>query len=188
MRYEGTRDGIEYHALAATGGGLGHDLPKAGFLHHMDVVTVRKNRFTVAALPIGAVIDPKTFDATRYDAITRLLQGKGEQIMAFLPKTLQAQTVAQFSIELSNPTDRPVEFTTEFTGLPKGLTITPDHEHVALAPAGRKRLRFKCLSGKTTTKSKTIRLRVHTDYLARDTRVSLPIRTYKVIKAEAKKK
>lgn len=187
MRYEGTRDGIEYHALAATGGGLGHDLPKAGYLHHMDVVTVRKNRFTIAALPIGAVIDPKTFDATRYDEITLLLKGRGERIMTYLPLALRSQKIAKFAIELSNPTGRSVEFTTEFSGLTDGLTVTPDHEHVTIKPGGKRTLSFKWSTSKNGVQTKNVRLQIHTDYLAADTRVTLPVRNYKVIKSKPKK-
>ena len=61
MRYTGPRDGIQYFALATTGGGLSTEFPEAGFLHHMNIVTVRKDRISVAALPIGSVIDPKEF-------------------------------------------------------------------------------------------------------------------------------
>ena len=57
----GSKDGIEYHTLATTGGGLDADMPDAGYLHHLNVVTVHPENVTVASLAIGAVIDPKEF-------------------------------------------------------------------------------------------------------------------------------
>ena len=49
MRYEGVRDGIEYFALATTGGHLSREIAGAGFLHHFNVVTVRRDKVSIAA-------------------------------------------------------------------------------------------------------------------------------------------
>ena len=56
-----TQGGIEYYTLGATGAHIQADIPDAGYLHHFNMVTVRKDRITVAALPVGSVIDPKQF-------------------------------------------------------------------------------------------------------------------------------
>lgn len=61
MRYDGVDDGIAYYTLATTGGHLSADFPDAGYLHHMNVVSVRPSGFQVATIPVGAVIDPKEF-------------------------------------------------------------------------------------------------------------------------------
>ena len=61
MHYGGTRDGIQYYALATTGGHLQAEIPSAGFLHHMNMVSVRPSEISVSAIPIGGVIDPKDF-------------------------------------------------------------------------------------------------------------------------------
>ncbi len=57
MRYDGPMDGIEYITLATTGGHQPGTVPEAGYLHHYDVVTVRKNRIALAAVPVGQVMD-----------------------------------------------------------------------------------------------------------------------------------
>ncbi len=57
MRYDGPRDGIEYVTLATTGGAQSGALPEAGYLHHYDLVTVRKDRISLAAIPVGEVMD-----------------------------------------------------------------------------------------------------------------------------------
>ena len=44
QRYDGKRDGIEYFTLSTSGGGIPFDVPGTGYLHHFNVVTVRKDR------------------------------------------------------------------------------------------------------------------------------------------------
>ncbi len=62
MKFNGARDSIEYYTLATTGGNVpdGTINPLVGTLHHYDLVTVRGDQFHVAAVPIGAVVDPKS--------------------------------------------------------------------------------------------------------------------------------
>jgi len=69
MKFNGTKDNIEYYTLATTGGHVPNATinPLAGALHHYDLVTVRGDEFHVAAVPVGTVIDPKS------DRITRVL-------------------------------------------------------------------------------------------------------------------
>src|SRR5690606_35408609 len=65
MLHDGIKDGIEYLTLATTGGDFRHEIPRAGWLHHFDVVTVRKDRISLAAVPVGAVIDPREMTPER---------------------------------------------------------------------------------------------------------------------------
>ena len=67
MKYDGTKDNIEYHTLATTGGQVPDDVmnPLQGKLHHYDIVTVHKDCFHVTAVPIGTVIDPKASRITQ---------------------------------------------------------------------------------------------------------------------------
>jgi len=59
MRYEGARDGIEYFTLATTGGKSEGDDLRAGYLHEFHLVTVRGDRVSLAAVPVGALLDPR---------------------------------------------------------------------------------------------------------------------------------
>ena len=65
LRYDGVKDGIEYMALATTGGSAPGHYPRLGYLHHFNVVTVRPDGIKVATLPVGAVVDPKMFTPER---------------------------------------------------------------------------------------------------------------------------
>lgn len=59
MHFDGERDGISYFTLGATGGKLKRDHRSAGYLHHHNLVTVRGDRYSVATLPVGAVMDSR---------------------------------------------------------------------------------------------------------------------------------
>jgi hypothetical protein len=61
MRYDGKRDGIEYITLATTGGSMPGHYPEAGYMHHMNLVSVRKDGVSVTTVPVGAVFDPKSY-------------------------------------------------------------------------------------------------------------------------------
>ena len=50
MRYDGPRDGIEYVTLATVGGGQSGLSENAGFLHHYNLVTVRKQQIAMACM------------------------------------------------------------------------------------------------------------------------------------------
>ena len=67
LKFNGTRDGIEYYTLATTGGNVpnGTINPLVGALHHYDLVTVRGDEFHVATVPLGTIIDPQAERLTR---------------------------------------------------------------------------------------------------------------------------
>lgn len=72
LRYDGLRDGIEYITLATTGGSMPGHYPLAGYVHHMNLVTVRPEGFKAAVLPVGEVMDPKGFTPEFVADIERL--------------------------------------------------------------------------------------------------------------------
>ncbi len=61
MRYDGKRDGIEYITLATTGGSMPGHYPEAGYMHHMNLVSVRPNGIKVTTIPVGAIFDPASY-------------------------------------------------------------------------------------------------------------------------------
>ncbi|HEX2751409.1 MAG TPA: LamG-like jellyroll fold domain-containing protein, partial [Verrucomicrobiales bacterium] len=60
-RYDGNRDGIDYVTLATTGGSMPGNFPEAGYLHHMNIVSVRPEGIKISTLPVGTIIDPKKY-------------------------------------------------------------------------------------------------------------------------------
>lgn len=179
MRYDGEKDGIAYHSLAATGADLRADVPKAGFLHHIDVVTVRPDRTTIAALPVGAVIDPRQFVPERVEDVSKLLGMrplKEESPLAFrggepLPRV--------YSFRMKNPATRPLDGTLSFRGGPRGLTFSPDHQHFVLDAGAETVLSFSYVYDAKTAGDGAfppLEMAVALDYLGSDLRIALPER------------
>jgi hypothetical protein len=104
MHYDGETDGISYFTLATTGGKLARDHPGAGYLHHVNLVTVRPNRFDVATLPVGTVVDPrKSMDVLESDRSKAVLKKVEFQIKSEERRTLS------FPLRVPNVGKGPVE-------------------------------------------------------------------------------
>jgi hypothetical protein len=138
MRYDGKRDGIEYITAASVGAYLDGEVPQAGFLHELHVVTVRKDRLDVAAIPVGAVLDPRAITADVSDDVRALVKGFAprSETRPFVPDVLPMETTVE--VELENPSRRPLDVTVLYESRDPTFRAAPDHRHV-LVPAGQKR-------------------------------------------------
>jgi len=184
MRFDGVRDGIQYYTVASVGAHLDFEAPQAGFLHQFHVVTVRPEGITVAALPVGTVMDPQRITGEVSEDVARLHEsmqpvlvecvaaGAGEAI------TADGAVDALVTLRCTNPASRAVEFEL----IPRGdasWQFGPDHQHVIV-------------KGKATaTTTFAVRRRaepglpfalppieVRCDYLAADRRIALPPREF----------
>ncbi len=177
MRYDGKRDGIEYYALATTGGALNADIPDAGFLHHLNLVTVRKDRVSVAALPIGAVMDPKQFTPEFLQEVgaarrIRLIQKSPEII-------LQANGAArgQAVFEVENTSPRPIDVTVSIDprSVSLGWRTTLEHQHFEIPAGDRRSIQFEVARNALDPDQASVpSLQMEIDYLAKNARVRLP--------------
>ncbi|MEM6471241.1 MAG: LamG-like jellyroll fold domain-containing protein [Planctomycetota bacterium] len=179
MRFDGARDGIEYYALATTGGHVPGDtpIPGAGYLHHFNVVSVRENRFTVAALPVGAVFDPKQFTQEFLADIELARSIRPEQ--SGDPVTLQFDGAAEGEVKvaLKNPASRPVEVSVSMAvpSLENRWTSNLDHKHFVLQPNESKSLEFTVGRFAVSELEPTNpTLLVETRYLGENAAVELP--------------
>ena len=59
MKYDGNIDGIDFYRMGVTGADITEIYPEKGYLNHFNLVTVKGDKFSVAALPVHTVIDPK---------------------------------------------------------------------------------------------------------------------------------
>ena len=103
LRYEGVKDGIGYYALATTGGVMPGHYPEIGYVHHMNLVTVRKDGFSVAVLPVGTVIDPKDHTPERlreFDAVRRMPVALVSDPVVVNP---DGKAVGAYRLEVTNP-------------------------------------------------------------------------------------
>lgn len=178
IRYDGKRDGIEYFTLAAVGAYLDAEVPRAGYLHHVNVVTVRKGRIDVATVPVGAVLDPRSISGRTSEDVGLLAE-------KFTPRQLERVAVnperelsAQVAVELPNPTTRAIEVTALFDCADPTLRAHPDHQHIRIPPGESRRVMFALHRDARPLdpwfRWPTLELRV--DYLGDGLRVAMPSR------------
>lgn len=177
VRYDGVRDGIEYHTLATTGGHLNGDIPGAGYLHHFNVVTVRDGRVSIASLPVGAVMNPKDFTPDFLAEIDKARTIRPEQ--SGPPLMVQADGSANGDLEftINNPCERSVAVSFMLDPeTAKGQWLTTlDHQHHELA-AGES-FSFKMPLVRVAGSLERLNLpviRVETEYLGEKARVAMP--------------
>ena len=177
MTYAGVKDGIEYFTLASVGAHLSRDLPQAGYLHQISVVTVREDGFNVAAIPIGQTIDPREFTPERVEDVEKLDRLKVERTSEPV-RLSKGSAHGAYSIAIPNPTSRPIEVTMEALPSP-GWTFLPDHRHFTIEPGQRQvvAFRYRFDARATTADFSVPKLAVQTDYLMETARVPLPLRT-----------
>lgn len=177
LRYDGVKDGIEYFALAATGGSIPGDYPGVGYLHHYNVVTVRPEGIKVTTIPVGAVIDPKRYTVER-GADIELARGMAPEMLS-APLTLDSEGRGGglYQLKWTNPAKRPLEITLS-AAESKEWRVSPDHAHLSLAPGESKILAFHCERNRPDLPAsvQTPAFTLETDYLEEAARVTLPPR------------
>src|SRR6185503_10580237 len=145
MRYDGKRDGIEYFALATTGAGLaaGMQYRYFGLVHQFNVVTVRDGGFSMAAIPVGSVFDPKQFDPARLADVEAARYLLHEIVSAPLQVRFDGSATAICQVAVSNSCTLAIDASLVAKG-DKQWVIAPDHRHGKLEPGQRKVFEFAC--------------------------------------------
>lgn len=178
QRYDGKRDGIEYFTLAATGGRLPFDVPGTGFLHHMNVVTVRPSGISVSTLPVGAVLDPKEMTPERLediDAVRGLGVDHGDSSLSL---DAEGYGDGTYRFRIQNPATRPIEVDLHVESKDRAWRFAPGHTHLRLGPGAEKTLEL-AWSRKPIRNLDEFRfphLVLAASYLAPTMRVELPAR------------
>lgn len=178
MRYDGPRDGIEYFTLATTGGGQSGVAPRAGYLHHYDLVTVRKDGISVVTYPVGSAIDPR--------AITAEVSAEVGRVASMTPRVLARPALqangsvdGTYELELRNPASRPVEIQAAPVSSDSRWAFLPDHAHFTLEPGATRQLELRVLRrpGTLDEELRDPQLSLAADYLAQTQRIEVPART-----------
>ena len=142
QRYDGKRDGIEYITLATTGGVLPFDVPGSGWLHHMNLVTVRKGRITTATIPVGQVLDPREMTPEHLGEVEQLRGLGPERAARPFSVRMDGSAAGEYGLTLRNPTSRPVELRLEADSADASWWFMPGHAHAVLQPGESKRFSF----------------------------------------------
>lgn len=174
MRFDGPRDGIAYYTLATTGGHLSAEIPDAGYLHHLNVVTVRPNSYTVAALPIGSVIDPKEFDAEFLQQLELARSIRPRVTEGAIELTIDGAAEGELVVQLSNPSEYAIEGTASIDGGSQWVSSL-DHHHFKLPPGGQATMPVRLeRSAGSIEQLQVPRFQVDLEMLGATTRVRLP--------------
>lgn len=175
MRFDGPKDGIAYYTLATTGGALSADFPGAGYLHHLNVVTVRPESVTVAALPVGSVIDPKEFTPEFLAEMSQARQIQLKELASDVLIHVDGSASGSASFVLENTANRPIEATIAFDPASRDWLTSLDHDHFALEPGEKKELVVQLKRPADASATWTLpRLQLSLDYVATSTRIAFP--------------
>lgn len=128
LKHDGWRDGIEYLSLATVGGHLPREVPAAGHMHHINLVTVRDDHIAQATLPVGSVIDPRALTADHIQAIDRLLAA-GATIGMVLEVDGTGWINAQPVLTLRSDESWPVTWSVWPDSDDTRWSMAPDHLH-----------------------------------------------------------
>jgi hypothetical protein len=178
MRYDGPHDGIEYVTLATVGGGQSNAAPKAGYLHHYDLVTVRDDQIAIASYPVGAVMDVR--------AITGVVSNEAKQLADMQPTVSgpipfnQDRSVRDtLSVTIQNPVSRSIDVSLSFGSEDTRWRFVPDHEHFKLAPGESRNVSVTIArdAGRMDTGYRAPVLRMDMDYLGPAHRYPIPRKT-----------
>lgn len=189
MRYDGRRDGIEYFALATTGGSLSDDFPAAGYLHHYNLVTVRGDRIDVATIPVGTVVDPRIFGQEYLTELAQVRQMRPSVVGSRLPLNLAGHVLGTYSVSIANPSQKyPLELQV-VPQLPDRWAAFPQHRSLNLAAGESAEVAFKFLRDTSDQlvaddpmgpKFDVPQLQLQTDLLLDDVRVHIPVIQHQV--------
>ena len=175
MTYDGPRDGIEYFALATVGGEQSGVVPRAGFLHHYNLVTVRKDSVSMTAIPVGAAIDPRALTLEVVHAAESLAKLK-PTIAPAVPLRADGSAEARVSVTLTNPTDYTAVVTLTPESRDSNWLFSPDHDHATLAAGGSKtfELALRRLPGAADESMDLASLSVEAELVTDSARIPIP--------------
>lgn len=141
MRYD-PKDGIEYVTLATVGGGQSGVVPEAGWLHHFNVVTVRKDQVAMASIPVGEVMDVREITGEFADMCAA--QARVAPVVSG-PIVMGADgSVSQtLSVSLENVTSRAIDATIAPESGDSRWVFSPDHNHGRIEPGSTLTLEFR---------------------------------------------
>ena len=137
-----TKEGINYHVLSTTGGGIRPDFYAGGFYHYV-VVTVSGKEVTSAIVRVGAVVPDDLLSEDRLSKIG-LTRGSLGRLHCQVPRGATELADHTVAVTLPNPLPAPAKGEIVWT-LPEGSpwSIAPTKSEFVLEPNVETRVAFK---------------------------------------------
>ncbi len=181
MTFDGKKDDIDYFSLATTGGQLpegGLESEYFGWLHHFNVITVRKEGYEMASIPVGATIDPREFDKARQKDVHLVRSLRPKVLSGPLRLRLDGSANSIYKISVNNPSSLPLEVTMVGNVNDPAWIIAPDHSHVKVGPGEEKIFDFACIRKATGSVEGFAApvFELKCDVLAPEARITMPTR------------
>ncbi|QDV61661.1 cyclic 3',5'-adenosine monophosphate phosphodiesterase [Crateriforma conspicua] len=178
MRFDGPIDGIAYYTLATTGGHLSAEIPGAGYLHHLNMVTVRPDDISVASLPIGSVMDPKEFTPEFLATVDQARSVRPSLQSGELRLNIDGSASGELTYAIKNTTTRPLQGSLVF-GSPdrpsRDWTSDLDHQHYEIAAGQSRQFTFTVNRPAGSMQTLTMpTVRTELDLIGETTRIRLP--------------
>ena len=184
MRYDDKRDGIEYFALATTGGHIPDDLPIPGIghLHHFNVVTVRPTSIAVASLPVGAIFDPKQFTPEFLAEVDRAKSVRPTVLSDKILLETDGTASGNVTFEVNNSSESVIEYSSYLSrqSLENDWHSTLEHPAVTLKPGETSRIEFMLRRGESPQAVRVPELVMTTRVTTEDVAIELPAKTQRI--------
>lgn len=176
MRYD-PKDGIEYVTLATVGGGQSGTVPQAGWLHHYNVITVRKQQVAMAAFPVGEAMDVREITGEFADQCARMHNAApvfGDAVTIEPDGTVRQRV----RVSIANPTTREADVTVALESGDSRWMFAPDHDHrrVKAGESGVFEFTLRRPAGSADAYMRPLEAVVDADVLMPGQRYALPTR------------
>ncbi len=168
-------DGIEYVTLATVGGGQGHPVPQAGWLHQYHLITVRPEQIAMTAYPVGAAMNVREITGEMADSLARQAR-RGVGVDGVVAFGAQGGARGEVALTVENTTDRLLEVAVTPSSRDNRWQVRPDHVHAVLKPGESKEIGFLVgrPSGSADDYLDSLRFAVDADYLGQTARYAIP--------------
>ena len=175
-RYDG-KDGIDYVALATVGGHQSGTVPSAGYLHHFDIVTVRKDQIALASIAVGDVQNVREITGAMQQECVQLVES-GATLDGAVALQQDGRAEGIFSAVVHNTTTRSIDVTVMPQTPDSRWRCSPNHHHGIIKPGETQAFPFsaqrdaKTLDGAFGALSVDIQM----EYLAPTFRYAMPLK------------
>ncbi len=176
MRYD-PQDGIDYITLATTGGHQNGSIPDIGWLHHYHVCTVRDGQFSVAAVPVGEVLDVREITPALRDEVTSIATD-GPTLSGMIEVDSDGAAETTIRVTVRNPASCAIDVSLTPESGDSRWTMRPDHMHMDLAPGASRVMDLWIVrdAGSIDGTFRLPKLRMGADYLGEGFRYAVPER------------
>lgn len=175
------KDGIEYVTLATVGGAQDGKVADAGWLHHFNIITVRKAQVAMASIPVGEVMDVREITGELAQECARMTDARPvvEGVVRFAADQSASDTV---KVRVANPTSREADVTVMLDSADSRWVVSPDHRHARVGAGETGEFEFVVArpAGAADAWVRSVEAAVDADVLMPGHRYALPTRRVRV--------